>query len=407
MLPTTAPEDVGLSPTGLARIDAFVAAYLAEHGAPGVLTLVARRGKVAHLACAGAMSLESGAPVRPDTLFRIYSMTKPITCAAALMLVEAGQLRLDDPVMRYVPAFAELRVLAAGPGGESVYQPLARPILLGDLLTHTAGLGYGLFADAPAEEHYRAARLLNRVLTLRVPLDDLVTRVTQLPLAGQPGETWRYSFAHDVVAQIVALVAGVPFEVFLAERIFAPLGMTDTGFAVPEANIGRLASLYVRGADGALALHDDPASSSYVRPGTQPAGGGGLVSTAGNYLRFAQLLLGGGALDGVRLLQPETVALMTRNHLPAHLLPFSIGPEWGWEGYGFGLGVAVLLDPAGAGLPGAPGTFEWPGAANTMFWVDPHEELIGMLMTQVLPSPMSPPLGRAFRRLVYEAIVAP
>jgi CubicO group peptidase (beta-lactamase class C family) len=404
---TTAPEELGLSAAGLGRVDAFVAAYLAECAAPGVLTLVARRGKLAHLACAGPMSLETGRPLTPTTLFRIYSMTKPITCAALLMLVEAGRLGLDDPVARYLPAFATMQVLAPGPAGEAVLQPLARPIRVRDLLTHTAGLGYGLFADAPAEERYRAARLLNRVLTLRVPLAELVAQVAQLPLANHPGEAWRYSFAHDVVAHLVATVAGVPFETFLAERIFGPLGMADTGFAVPEPDMGRLASLYLRGADGALALHDDPASSSYVRPGAQPAGGGGLVSTAGDYLRFAQLLLGGGALDGVRLLQPATVALMTRNHLPAHALPFSIGPDWGWEGYGFGLGVAVLLDPARAGVPGSPGAFEWPGAANTLFWVDPREELVGMLMTQVLPSPMLPPIGRTFRRLVYEAIVGP
>jgi CubicO group peptidase (beta-lactamase class C family) len=174
---------------------------------------------------------------------------------------------------------------------------------------------------------------------------------------------------------------------------------------VPEAQVGRLASLYVRGATGGVTLHDDPATSSYVRPGAQPAGGGGLVTTIGDYLRFAQLLLNGGVLDGVRLLAPATVALMTRNHLPAHALPFRIGPDWSWEGYGYGLGLAVLQDPTRAGMPGSPGAFEWPGAANTMFWADPREGLVGLLMTQVLPAPPDPPIGNTFRQLVYASIV--
>lgn len=404
MVQTTAPEEVGLSAASLGQIDTFLAGTVAEGQTPGVVALVARRGKVAHVASVGALSLETGAPITPTTLFRIYSMTKPITCAALLMLADAGRLRLDDPVARYIPAFAQLRVLAPGPTPADTDQPLARPITIADLLTHTAGLGYGLFADAPVEEHYRSARFLTRALTLRLPLAELVAEVTRLPLAHQPGTAWRYSFAHDVVAHLVATVADMPFDAFLAERIFRPLGMADTGFAVPKAQAGRLASLYVRTADG-LTLHEDAVTSIYVRPGAEAAGGGGLVSTAGDYLRFAQLLLNGGALDGVRLLQPATVALMTRNHLPAHALPFRIGPDWVWEGYGYGLGVAVVLDPARAGLPGSAGAFEWPGAANTMFWVDPHEELVGLLMTQLLPAQPDPPLHTTFRRLVYEAIL--
>jgi CubicO group peptidase (beta-lactamase class C family) len=405
MLPAAAPEEVGLSAAGLSRIDAFLQSHLAAHRAPGIVTLVARRGRVAHLACAGAMSLEHGRAITPDTLFRIYSMTKPITCVALLMLAEAGRLGLDDPVARYLPAFAAMQVLAEGGADAGDLLPLARPLTVRDLLTHTSGLGYGLFADSPVEDQYRAARLLSRVLTLRPPLAELAARVAELPLASQPGAAWRYSFAHDVVAQIVALVAGMPFADFLRERIFAPLGMADTGFAVPATQQDRLASLYLRDQAGGVRLLEDSATSLYLSPGAEPAGGGGLVATVGDYLRFAQLLLNQGELEGVRLLAPTTIALMTRNQLPAGLLPFSIGPDWGWEGYGYGLGVAVLQDPARAGLPGAAGAFEWPGAAGTMFWVDPSADLVGLLMTQLLPAPLSPPIGHSFRRLVYAAIV--
>ncbi len=400
MMPQLAPEAVGLGAARLAHIDALIARYLATHPAPGILTLVARHGRLAYLACAGSMDRERNRPVQPDTLFRIYSMTKPITCLALLMLVEAGRLQLDDPVARYLPAFARLKVSATGP----VVAPLQRPISICDLLTHTAGLGYGLFDDAPVEAHYRAARLLTRVLTLRVSLADLVEHLSQLPLADQPGTRWRYSFAHDVIAHLIATVADLPFATFLSERIFQPLGMHDTNFAVAPSHAARLAALYVRDEMGGLRLLDDPATSPYLQPGVQPAGGGGLVSTAGDYLRFAQMLLNQGTLEGVRLVTSATVALMTGNHLPANALPFSIGPAWSWPGYGYGLGLAVLLDPALAGLPGTAGVFEWPGAANTMFWVDPHQQLIGMFMTQILPSPANPPLALHFRRLVYAAV---
>lgn len=404
MLPRAAPAALGFSAAGLSRIDALLADYLATQQAPGVVTLVARYGQVAHLSAAGTMHLEQGRPMTPTTLFRIYSMTKPITCVALLMLLEAGRLQLDDAVARYLPAFARLQVLTQSSSAAPSYAPLARPLSLRDLLTHTAGLGYGLFDDAPTEQHYRAARLLSRVLTLRVPLSELVERLAQLPLAAQPGLHWRYGFAHDVLAQIVALVADQPFAQFLRERIFDPLGMDDTSFTVPAAQVARLAALYLRDETGAFRLLDDPASSLYVNPGAEPSGGGGLVSTPGDYLRFAQMLLNQGALGAVRLLQPATVALMTRNHLPPSALPFSIGPDWRWPGYGYGLGVAVLHDPQQAGLPDGAGCFEWPGAANTMFWVDPRLQLVGLLMTQVLPSLDHSPLGLNFRRLVYAAL---
>jgi CubicO group peptidase (beta-lactamase class C family) len=404
MLQPTAPAELGFTTIGLTRIDEFLQSYLAAHRAPGVVTLVARHGKPAYIGCYGLASLERAEPIKPETLFRIYSMTKPITCAALLMLVEAGRIDLDDPVARYLPAFASMQVLAARSPTGSSYEPPARPLRIHDLLTHTAGLGYGLFDDSPIEDDYRAAGLLSRVLTLGLPLPELVDRLAQLPLAGQPGREWRYSFAHDVLAQIIAMVSGMPFDHFLRERIFTPLGMYDTGFVVPKSQSGRLAGLYLRRPDGTFKLFDDGPSSFYVHPGAEPAGGGGLVSTVGDYLRFAQMLLNRGRLEDVQLLQPATIDLMTRNQLPADMLPFRIGPNWIWDGYGFGLGVAVVLDPNQAGLPGTVGAFEWPGAANTMFWVDPQEGLIGLLMTQVLPSPPDPPIGLQFRRLVYAAM---
>ena len=406
MLDTTTPEAVGLSTPGLRAIHAYCERHLTAHHGPGIVTLVARHGKVAHLACAGSLSLETGQPVQPDTIFRIYSMTKPITCVALLMLIEANRLRLDEPVARYLPSFAHLQVLLQRGPTETIAVPLERPITISDLLTHTAGLGYGLFQDSPVEDAYRACKLLNRVLTLRRPLADLIAQVVQLPLAHQPGHVWRYSVAHDVLAHLVATIADMPFATFLAERIFNPLGMRDTSFRVPEAQQARFAALYLRDQGGQVRLLDAPATSVYIHPGAQPAGGGGLVATISDYLRFAQMLLNQGTLGSVRLLRRETVALMTRNHLPDTALPFRLGPAWIWNGYGYGFGVAVVQNPALTRLPSSVGTFEWAGAANTFFWVDPSKELIGILMTQLLPLPAHPRLDHAFKRLVYQAIIA-
>jgi CubicO group peptidase (beta-lactamase class C family) len=402
---TISPEAVGMSAAHLDEVNGYLQRYLTAYQVPGVVTLVARRGKVIHLGGAGALSLETGQLVQTDTIFRIYSMTKPITCVALLMLVEAGRMRLDDPVARYLPAFADLQVLIQRSATETAYVALERPITIHDLLTHTAGMGYGLFQDSPVEDHYRACKLLSRVLTLRRPLADLIAQVVQMPLAAQPGHVWRYSVAHDVIAHLVATVADMPFEAFLATHIFGPLGMSDTGFHVPEAQQSRFASLYLRSETGDMRLLDEPATSLYVHPGAEPAGGGGLVSTLSDYWRFAQMLLNQGTLGDVRLLRRKTVALMTRNHLPTTALPFRIGPGWVWNGYGYGYGVAMVLNPAQTALPGSAGTFEWAGAANTSFWVDPHEELIGILMTQLLPAPTHPRLDHAFKRLVYEAII--
>lgn len=403
-MPESAPEAVGLSSARLGRIRILVRDYLTPRRAPGVLTMLARRDTLAFFDVQGAGSLESGSDLRRDTIFRIYSLTKPITCVALLMLVEAGKLALDDPVARFIPGFANLKVLALQSGGEQALIPLARPITIRHLLTHTAGLSYGFYNDTPVDDLYRARRLYSRALTLRISLADLAACASELPLVYQPGEGWRYSVAHDLLGYIIGLVSDRSFDEFLSDRIFAPLEMLDTGFVVPPAKQSRFASLYMPDASGSCILVDDPATSPFTRSDAPATGGGGLTSTADDYMRFARMLLNQGTLDGARLLQPATVALMTSNQLPESLLPLRIGPAWNWLGHGYGFGVAVLRDNEQAGVPGGIDSFEWAGAANTWCWIDPRNELIGLLMTQSLRGPDDPAIERRFRIMAYDAL---
>jgi CubicO group peptidase (beta-lactamase class C family) len=392
------PESVGFSTARLARINTAMQRYVNDRKLAGMVTLVARRGQTVHFETCGMTDIASGAPMRHDTLFRIYSMTKPITSAAVLMLFEEGRFQLSDPIATYIPAFADVKVLDNSAGSGVRYVAPVRPISIRDLLTHTAGLSYGFDENVYIDELYR-----ERVYTLReshpdLTLEDFVQAIAKLPLAHQPGSAFRYSFATDVLGLLVQLVAGMPFEEFLRQRIFEPLGMVDTGFYVPAEQIGRFAATHGPNPEHGLAVIDAPATSDFARPTRVPSGGGGLVSSTGDYLRFAQMLLNQGQLDGERLLGRKTVELMASNHLPAGVHPFE-------ETYrGFGLGVSVLLDPAQAQNLGSVGTFGWGGAANTNFWIDPREELIGILMVQFMPSDTYP-VAPNFRTLVYQALV--
>jgi len=393
---TVAPESVGMSSERLGRIRPFVQRNIDEGKFAGILTLIARHGQVAHFDSAGMMDQEAGKPMQEDTLFRIYSMTKPVTSLALMMLYEEGHVRLSDPVSRFIPAFKDLKVYSRPLSAGMELTNTQREITVRDLFTHTSGLSYGFNEDSPVDALYRKIELLRADRkSSKAFIDDLVT----LPLVHQPGTVWRYSVATDVIGYLVEVISGKSLGQFFQERIFQPLGMVDSGFAVPPEKISRLSTVYTPHPEGGLAPIDTPANTHFTNAERVPSGGGGLVSTISDYLRFAQMMLNGGELDGARLVSRKTIELMTMNHLPAHLLPFGAGNM----GYGFGLGVSVVMDLAQYGSIGSIGSYEWGGAANTLFWVDPKEKLIGILMTQFMPA-WQFPLADDFRVLTYQAI---
>lgn len=406
-----APEAVGMSAPRLARIRPAMQHYVDQRGFAGISTLIARRGQIVHAEQVGWRDKEAGLPMAPDTIVRIYSMTKPVVCAALMTLFEEGRFQLIDPLAKYIPAFGALKVLGAD---GSLAAPL-RPIAVRDLLTHTSGLTYDFLEDSPVGGLYRQARLMNDPSR---PLEALVGELARLPLAFQPGTRWHYSVGIDVAAHLIELLSGRPLGQFLQERLFGPLGMADTGFGVAPAQQGRLAAVYgnpdILGAGatfGALLAawmrgdnqrRDVAGTYPAGSPGGFARGGFGLFSTAADYLRFAQMLLNGGQLDGARVLGRKTLELMHSNHLPAALLPYELGGVSS-PGYGFGLGSRVLLDVGASGLPGSAGEFGWSGAAKTYFWIDPQEQLVGLFLTQFMVGFEQPEL--ALRALAYQAIV--
>lgn len=395
---TVQPEEMGFCSKRLARINTVMQRYVDEQKLAGFVTLVARHGQVVHFEKFGMAEIETAKPMAFDTIFRIYSMTKPITSTAVLMLLEEGQLRLADPVAKYIPAFKDVKVFDNNGSEIRLVDPV-RPVTIHDLLTHTAGLSYGW-------EPYNAIDALYGKIWEKLETDpqftlqDWVEEIAKIPLAYQPGTRYRYSMATDVLGYLVQVVAGQPFETFLQERIFEPLGMVDTSFFVPEAKLSRFAATYGPGEQGGLTVIDAAQTSHYTNPQKRASGGGGLVSTTADYLRFAQMLLNKGELDGVRLLGRKSVELMTTNCLPAgvHL---DNDPS---RGVGFGLGVSVLLDPGKIQQLGTIGNYGWGGAANTNFWVDPKEALIGIVMLQFMP-PDTYPVVVDFRNLTYQALV--
>jgi CubicO group peptidase (beta-lactamase class C family) len=392
--PTLAkPETAGLSSVRLKRVTEAMKSSVDNGHAAGALGMIARRGKLVYLETNGMADTAAGTPVRPDTIFRIYSMSKPITSAALMMLYEEGKFTLKDPVSKYIPEFAGLQVLEEDPAGNRMVKP-ARPMTVQDLLRHTAGLTYGAFSKSAVDTMY------GEVQPLRAAgLDDFITRMAKLPLRFHPGTRWHYSVAVDVQGKLIEVLSGQRFDRFLAERIFAPLGMNDTGFSVPAAKRARFAAMYSPRKEGkGLELAPPEMSRGYLDEGLKFfSGGGGLVSTAPDYLRFCQMMLNGGELDGVRLLGRKTVELMTADHLGD--IPGRDG-----LGYGFGLGVAVHQDRSRSGLNGSQGEYNWGGLAGTRFWIDPAEKMIGIYMIQVLPPRVSPDPGDLFKQLAYQAI---
>jgi CubicO group peptidase (beta-lactamase class C family) len=398
---------VGLDAGRLGRIDRHFARYVDDGRLPGWLVLVARHGRVAHLASYGVRDLEAGLPVEADTRFRIYSMTKPVTAVAAMQLYEEGAFALKDPVAEFLPAFADLAVYRDGPAADPVTVPATRPMRLWHLLTHTAGLTYGFHRAHPVDAMYRAAGF-EWVAPAGRDLAACCDAWAGLPLLFEPGHGWNYSVASDVLGRVVEVVSGQPLDRFFAERIFGPLGMADTGFWVEEAAAGKLAALYGADPGGGRPVRNDRLGGLALRRPDCLSGGGGLVSTAADYHRFTRMLLGRGELDGVRVLGSRTLAYMARNHLPGGADLESFGrplfAETTFDGVGYGLGFAVLLDPVANKVLSSAGELAWGGAASTFFWVDPAEQLSAIFLTQLMPS-SAYPLRSQLRQLVYQALV--
>jgi CubicO group peptidase (beta-lactamase class C family) len=402
--------EVGLDSERLKRLDAHFAGYVADGRLPGWLLTVRRHGRLAHVARCGSRDVEAGLPVTDDTVWRIYSMTKPVTSVAAMLLYEEGAVALTDPVSAFIPSFADVRVFVGGSDLRQVTVPATEPVRVWHLLTHTAGLTYGFHRSHPVDALYRAAGF-EWGSPRGVDLAQACDLWAGLPLLFQPGTEWNYSVATDVLGRVVEVASGQRLDEFFADRIFGPLGMTDTAFWAGPAAQPRLAALYGPGPDGKAARLDVLGRWVLKEP-RMLVGGGGLVSTAADYDRFTQMLLNrpgspGGELDGVRLLSPRTVAYMARNHLPGgvDLETFgrSLFAETPFRGVGFGLGFGVLIDPVPGKVVGSAGEISWGGAASTAFWVDQAADLTVSFFTQLLPS-STHPIRAQLRQLVYQAL---
>jgi CubicO group peptidase (beta-lactamase class C family) len=410
------PETVGLSSSRLARLDEVMQRRYVDGGyLPGLLTQIYRKGHLVHTGICGQMDLERGKPMREDAIFRIYSMSKPITAVALMMLVEEGLIGLDDAVHTHIPAWKDLGVYASGTPSlladappSFLTTPTLRPMKVVDLATHTSGLTYGFMMRSAVDAAYRRAKLTDR----QTPggLQGMIDQLARIPLDFSPGTAWNYSVAIDVLGYLVEKLSGMRFGEFLQTRLFGPLGMDDTAFYVPSDKTERFTSCYQPEGQGpGLKLQDDARESTYAKPPLLESGGGGLVSTAHDYLRFCRMMLNGGTLDGVQILSPKTVALFSLNYLPegreiADMALPGMFSESGYAGVGFSLGCGVNVDVAKTRLPGSLGEYFWGGAAATAFWIDPREELTVVFMTQVIGSEARLTLRRDLRTLVYSAM---
>jgi CubicO group peptidase (beta-lactamase class C family) len=407
----TSAESVGMSTARLARINSVMQGFIDSGSLIGASAQIVRRGETVFSGVYGQRDRENGKPMTEDTIFRIYSMTKPIVSTALMLLFEEGKFRLTDPVAKYLPKFGATKVLLAD--GKLVDQ--VAPMLVHQLLSHTSGLTYDFLVDYPSGELYRDARVMNDASRT---LEQCIDVLADIPLAFQPGSKWCYSVGIDVAARLVEVISGQPLGQFLKQRMFDPLGMTDTAFGVPAANLDRLAAMY--GHPDLVALDQTivkifspgvmgtnerrEVSDTYPtdKPDVFVRGGHGLYSTLGDYTRFAQMLCNGGELNGQRIIGRKTLELMHSNWVPAGLLPYDIGgmPNPGW---GFGLGSRVLMNAAETGGPGSVGEFGWAGAAKTYYWVDPVEQLVGVFMTQSMVAMDLP--EQDLRALAYQAII--
>jgi CubicO group peptidase (beta-lactamase class C family) len=392
-LPHARPESVGMSSQRLDRLSNGMRALADQGQISGVVTIVAKDGKVVHFDAAGKRDVQSGAPMRKDSIFRIYSMSKPITGVAMMMLMEEGKWQLSDPVAKHIPEFSDLKVAKIDPDTGALTQVAPdHPMTMRELMTHSAGLTYGVFGTTAVDRMYIEANVLNP----DQPMQAMIDKLAKIPLLFQPGERWHYSVAVDVQGYLVEKLSGIPFPDFLDQRIFKPLEMKDTAFYVPKEKLNRFAAFYMYDKDRKFVTHPGP---DYTAIPALPSGGTGLVSTASDYLRFCLMLLNGGQLNAVRLLSPLTVGLMTRNMLPTGAT--SLEP-----GIGFGLDFAIIEDPLAGGGYHGKGTYSWSGAAGTWFWIDPVHDLIVVGMLQNRGQGM-PDTGGLTRTWVYQAITGP
>jgi len=400
------PDEVGFSTERLKRLSDAFQSDVDKGLIPGAVVLIAREGKIALFEAFGFQDREKRIPMKPDSIFRIASMTKPITSVALMMLVEEGKIQIDDPLSLYLPEFKELKVgvekVVPGTGkSELVLEPTRREPTVQDLLRHTSGFTYDVFGDTLVKRAYQAANVRSRDQTLA----EFTSRLAKMPLAYQPGTTWEYSVSTDVLGRVIEIVSEVPFGQFVSDRILRPLKMTSSGFFVAEPEAGRIAEPQVDPSTGKR-----PVLLDVTKNPSFPSGGGGMVSTATDYFRFSQMLLNGGELDGIRLLSPRTVAFMTADHLPPGT-PIGLGGQFGAlkpdleDGQGFGLGFAVRVAPGHNPYPGSVGEFYWVGATGTAFWVDPKERLIAVLMAQLAPA-QTRHYRSLIRNLVYQALVS-
>ena len=402
-LPATKPAELGFSPERLQRLDAAMQQKVDDKQFAGIVTLLARHGKVVEFKTYGKRDLASGAPMEKDAIFRIYSMTKPVTGAAMMLLYEEGKWQPDDPISKYIPEFANLKVFkGVDDSGQPILADPVHPPTMLQLMTHTAGFTYG-FGNTVVDKMYHDQDVLHAG-----SLQAMIDKLSKLPLLYEPGTRWVYSLSVDIQGYLVEKLSGKPLPDFMRERIFEPLGMKDTGFSVPKEKMDRLATLY-RVSDKnewTPATPENDLAPDLTKPPAQPSGGGGLLSTAQDYFRFAQMLLNGGQLDGVRLLAPPTVRLMSSNHLPEKLMTgeFGIGLQHIRPGMGFGFDVAVFCDPAQAVDITGKGTYLWDGAASTWFWIDPTDDMVFVGMVQRMGG-HGPNMQTFSRAMVFQALV--
>jgi CubicO group peptidase (beta-lactamase class C family) len=404
---TAKPESLGFSSARLERLHAQMQAEVDQKQLAGVVTLLARHGKVAELRAYGKKDLASGAPMTTDTIFRIFSMTKPVTGVAMMMLYEEGKWLPKDPISKYIPEFAHLKVFKGmDANGKMILEEPVHPPTMEELMTHTAGFSYGVFGDGPVDKLYQSTGVMQSK-----SLQEMIDKLANIPLLYQPGSRWVYSVSMDIQGYIIEKLTGQTFPDFLQKRLFGPLGMKDTAFFVPKEKWNRFATLYVQGPNGDIVPGPKNAGlgTDFTSQPTMPSGGGGLASTVQDYLRFAQMLLNGGELDGVRILAPSSVQLMSTNHLPPNLMTgeFSIGPEVMRPGMGWGYDCAVFNDPVMANEPVGKGTYFWFGAADTWFWIDPTNDLIFIGMTQRMFGGTAPDVEAMSHPTVYQALVKP
>ena len=397
-LPTAKPTDVGLDADKIQKAHDAVQALIDKKEVAGAVVAVARKGKVVMFDAFGESEAGSGKPMKTDSIVRIYSMTKPITTVAAMILVEEGKIGLDDPVSKFLPEFKNLRVLAGKKDSDETVEAKREPTIR-DLMRHTAGLTYGFFGNSAIDQEYKKAGILS---TPGDSLQDMVAKLGKLPLAFQPGSHWNYSVGVDVLGRVVEVVSGKPLDEFFAERIFKPLDIKDTGFYVPEDKVDRFTASHGMDKEKKTLIANEPAAKSrYLKKPKLLSGGGGCVGTARDYLRFCQMMLNGGELDGVRILKKETVAEMTKNQLEEEAMKAKNGGHADvGDGFGLGFGVRVGKDDKLVGR--AVDEYWWGGAASTHFWISPKQELVVVALEQFMPN--RPKLQLAIKPLIYQAV---